>query len=176
MNFFTPWNHDNVVMTKVLKRLFEEFEPLARNMNLQLNSFEKSLVKEMKDDLKYVLSLEDEFDEKFLILDIQTEFLKTKFDSTISESYSHVYENDINIIAVKWIWKNRTDVENTVIQNKSRLVAKGYHQEEGIDFEESFAPVARLEAVRIFVAYAAHKNFPIYQMDVKTIFLNGPLK
>ncbi|GJZ13942.1 retrovirus-related pol polyprotein from transposon TNT 1-94 [Tanacetum coccineum] len=68
-----------------------------------------------------------------------------------------------NIIAVKWIWKNKTDAENTVIQNKSRLVAKGYGQEEGIDFEESFAPVARLEAVRIFVAYAAHKNFPIYQ-------------
>ncbi|GKB07268.1 retrovirus-related pol polyprotein from transposon TNT 1-94 [Tanacetum coccineum] len=53
---------------------------------------------------------------------------------------------------------------------------KGYAQEEGIDFEESFAPVARLEAVRIFIAYAAHKSFPIYQMDVKTTFLNGPLK
>ncbi|GJT46537.1 gag-pol polyprotein [Tanacetum coccineum] len=67
-----------------------------------------------------------------------------------------------NIIKVKWIWKNKTDAENTVIRNKSRLVAKGYGQEEGIDFEESFAPVARLEAVRIFVAYAAHKNFPIF--------------
>ncbi|GJS06592.1 retrovirus-related pol polyprotein from transposon TNT 1-94, partial [Tanacetum coccineum] len=60
--------------------------------------------------------------------------------------------------------------------NKSHLVAKGYGQEEGIDFEESFVPAARLEAVRIFVAYAAHKNFPIYQMDVKMTFLNGPLK
>ncbi|GJT22983.1 retrovirus-related pol polyprotein from transposon TNT 1-94 [Tanacetum coccineum] len=68
----------------------------------------------------------------------------------------------INIIKVKWIWKNKTDAENTVIRNKSRLVAKGYGQEEGIDFEESFAPVARLEAIRIFVAYAAHKNFPIF--------------
>ncbi|GJW36189.1 retrovirus-related pol polyprotein from transposon TNT 1-94 [Tanacetum coccineum] len=58
----------------------------------------------------------------------------------------------------------------------SHLVAKGYGQDEGIDFEESFAPVARLEAVRIFVAYAAYKNFPIYQMDIKTTFLNGPLK
>ncbi|GKB89447.1 retrovirus-related pol polyprotein from transposon TNT 1-94 [Tanacetum coccineum] len=81
-----------------------------------------------------------------------------------------------NIIAFKWIWKNKTDAENTVIQNKSRLVTKGYRQEEGIDFEESFTPVSRLEAARIFVAYAAHKNFPIYQMDVKTTFLNGPLK
>ncbi|GKG28587.1 retrovirus-related pol polyprotein from transposon TNT 1-94 [Tanacetum coccineum] len=63
---------------------------------------------------------------------------------------------DRNIIAVKWLWKNKTDAENTVIQNKSRLVAKGYRQEEGIDFEESFAPVARLEAVRMFMAYAAY--------------------
>ncbi|GJU67799.1 integrase, catalytic region, zinc finger, CCHC-type containing protein [Tanacetum coccineum] len=72
--------------------------------------------------------------------------------------------------------KNKKDEDQTVIRNKARLVAKGYAQEEGIDFEESFAPVARLEAVRIFVAYAAHKSFPIYQMDVKTAFLNGPLK
>nr|GEV68604.1 Gag-Pol polyprotein [Tanacetum cinerariifolium] len=68
------------------------------------------------------------------------------------------------------------DEDQTVIRNKARLVAKGYAQEEVIDFEESFAPVARLEAVRIFIAYAAHKSFPIYQMDVKTTFLNGPLK
>ncbi|GJY83685.1 retrovirus-related pol polyprotein from transposon TNT 1-94, partial [Tanacetum coccineum] len=72
-----------------------------------------------------------------------------------------------NIITVKWIWKNKTDNENTVIQNKSRLVAKGYHQEEGINLEESFAPVARLEAIKYFVAYATHKNFSIYQMVSK---------
>nr|GEV45430.1 copia protein [Tanacetum cinerariifolium] len=72
--------------------------------------------------------------------------------------------------------ENKTDAENMVIRNKSRLVAKGYGQEEVIDFEEFFAPVARLEFVRIFLAYAAQKNFPIYQMDVKTEFLNGLLK
>ncbi|GJX20513.1 retrovirus-related pol polyprotein from transposon TNT 1-94 [Tanacetum coccineum] len=60
--------------------------------------------------------------------------------------------------------------------NKSCLVAKGYKQEEGIDFEESFAPVARLEAVRMFIAFVAHRNITIFQMDVKTAFLNGPLK
>ncbi|GJR61065.1 retrovirus-related pol polyprotein from transposon TNT 1-94 [Tanacetum coccineum] len=80
------------------------------------------------------------------------------------------------IIKLKWLWKNKKDEDQTVIRNKARLVAKGYDQEEGIDFEESFAPVARLEAVRIFVAYAIHKSFPIYQMDVKTAFLNGLLK
>ncbi|GJX09689.1 retrovirus-related pol polyprotein from transposon TNT 1-94 [Tanacetum coccineum] len=75
-----------------------------------------------------------------------------------------------NVIKVKWLWKNKMDTENTVIRNKSRLIAKGYSQQEGIDFEESFASVARLEAVRMFVAYLAHKNFTIYA------FLNGPLK
>nr|GFC63858.1 retrovirus-related Pol polyprotein from transposon TNT 1-94 [Tanacetum cinerariifolium] len=65
---------------------------------------------------------------------------------------------------------------NTVIRYKSRLVAKGYAQKEGVNFEESFTPVARLEAVRLFIAYAAHKSFTIYQMDIKTTFLYGPLK
>ncbi|GJV51123.1 retrovirus-related pol polyprotein from transposon TNT 1-94 [Tanacetum coccineum] len=62
------------------------------------------------------------------------------------------------------------------LENKARLVAHGYHQEEGIDFEESFAPVARLEAIRIFLAFAAHMNMVVYQMDVKTAFLNGNLR
>nr|GFB83687.1 Gag-Pol polyprotein [Tanacetum cinerariifolium] len=81
-----------------------------------------------------------------------------------------------NVINLKWLWKNKHDEENTVIRNKSRLVAKGYAQKEGVDFEESFAPVARLEAIRLFIAYAAYKSFTIYQMDVKTAFLYGPLK
>ncbi|GKC11737.1 retrovirus-related pol polyprotein from transposon TNT 1-94, partial [Tanacetum coccineum] len=80
------------------------------------------------------------------------------------------------VIKLKWLWKNKKDEDQTVIRNKARLVAKGYAQEEGINFEESFALVARLEAVRIFIAYAAHKSFLIYQMDVKTEFLNGPVK
>ncbi|GJW11214.1 retrovirus-related pol polyprotein from transposon TNT 1-94 [Tanacetum coccineum] len=74
------------------------------------------------------------------------------------------------------IWKNKRDEENTVIRNKARLVAKGYAQKEGIDFEESFAPVARLDVVQLFVAYTAHKSFLVYQMDAKTAFLYGPLK
>ncbi|GJX27944.1 gag-pol polyprotein [Tanacetum coccineum] len=81
-----------------------------------------------------------------------------------------------NIIKLKCLWKNKKDEDQTVIRNKARLVAKGYAREEGIDFEESFAPVTRFEAVWIFVAYAAHKSFPIYQMDVKIVFFNGLLK
>nr|GEW43120.1 Gag-Pol polyprotein [Tanacetum cinerariifolium] len=81
-----------------------------------------------------------------------------------------------NVINLKWIWKNKRDEESTVIRNKSSLVAKGYAHKEGVDFEESFAPVARLEAVRLFIAYATYKSFTVYQMDVKMTFLYGPLK
>nr|GEX60532.1 retrovirus-related Pol polyprotein from transposon TNT 1-94 [Tanacetum cinerariifolium] len=80
------------------------------------------------------------------------------------------------IIALKWIYKVKLDEYGDVLKNKARLVAKGYQQEKGIDFEESFAPVARIEAIRIFIAYAASKNMTVYQMDVKTDFLNGELK
>nr|GEW75419.1 reverse transcriptase domain-containing protein [Tanacetum cinerariifolium] len=90
-------------------------------------------------------------------------------ESMLDHSWIESMQDELN-------QKNKTDAKNTVIQNKSRLVAKVYSQKEGIDFEESFVQVARLEAVRMFVAYAAHKNFTIYQIDVKTAFLNRPLK
>nr|GFA17964.1 hypothetical protein [Tanacetum cinerariifolium] len=92
---------------------------------------------------------------------------------TYAENDQVADDEFINIFSTP---KNKHDEENTVIRNKSRLVAKGYAQKEGVDFEESFAPVARLEAVRLFIAYAADKSFTIYQMDVKTTFLYGPLK
>ncbi|GJS33450.1 retrovirus-related pol polyprotein from transposon TNT 1-94 [Tanacetum coccineum] len=80
------------------------------------------------------------------------------------------------LIKLKWIYKVKTDEFGGVLKNKARLVAQGFKQEEGIDFEESFAPVPRIEAIRIFVANVVHKNMMIYQMDVKTAFLNGELK
>ncbi|GJZ09552.1 retrovirus-related pol polyprotein from transposon TNT 1-94 [Tanacetum coccineum] len=82
----------------------------------------------------------------------------------------------VMIIALKWIYKVKLDEYGDVLKNKARLVAEGYHQEEGIDFEESFAPVARIEAIKIFIANGASKNMTIYHMDVKTAFLNGKLK
>ncbi|GKE94275.1 retrovirus-related pol polyprotein from transposon TNT 1-94, partial [Tanacetum coccineum] len=77
------------------------------------------------------------------------------------------------VITFKWIYKVKLDELGGILKNKARLVARGYRQEEGIDFEESFAPLARLDA---FLAYAAHMNMIVYQMDVKTAFLNGILR
>ncbi|GKE87591.1 retrovirus-related pol polyprotein from transposon TNT 1-94, partial [Tanacetum coccineum] len=84
--------------------------------------------------------------------------------------------DNVFLIKLKWIYKVKIDESGGVLKNKARLVAQGFRQEEGIDFEESFAPVARIEAIRIFVANVAHKNMTIYQMDVKMAFLNGELK
>nr|GEY54121.1 uncharacterized mitochondrial protein AtMg00810-like [Tanacetum cinerariifolium] len=84
--------------------------------------------------------------------------------------------DNIKPLTLKWLFKNKHDEENTVIRNKTRLVVRGYHQEEGIDFKESFALVVRMEAIGIFLAYAAHKSFTVFQIDVKTAFLHGTLK
>ncbi|KAL8093110.1 hypothetical protein AgCh_035124 [Apium graveolens] len=81
-----------------------------------------------------------------------------------------------SVIGTKWVFRNKMDENGIVTRNKARLVAKGYSQEEGIDYDETFAPVARLEAIRIFLAFAAHSNFKVYQMDVKSVFLNGELE
>ncbi|GJU17567.1 retrovirus-related pol polyprotein from transposon TNT 1-94 [Tanacetum coccineum] len=81
----------------------------------------------------------------------------------------------VMIITLKWIYKVKLDELGGVLKNKARLVARGYRQEEGIDFEESFALVARLEAIRIFITFVAHMNMIVYQMDMKTAFLNSIL-
>nr|GEZ95724.1 retrovirus-related Pol polyprotein from transposon TNT 1-94 [Tanacetum cinerariifolium] len=80
------------------------------------------------------------------------------------------------IIKTKWIFKNKKDESSLVIRNKARLVAVGYSQQEGIDYDETFTPVARIKAICLFLAYVAHKDFIVFQMDVKTAFLNGILK
>jgi hypothetical protein len=81
-----------------------------------------------------------------------------------------------NIVGTKWVFRNKQDEHSVVTRNKARLVAKGYAQVAGLDFEENFALVARLESIRILLAYAAHHSFKLFQMDVKSAFLNGPNK
>ncbi|GJT18370.1 putative ribonuclease H-like domain-containing protein [Tanacetum coccineum] len=84
--------------------------------------------------------------------------------------------NGKRAIGSKWVFRNKKDERGIVIRNKARLVAQGYTQEEGIDYDEVFAPVARIEAIRLFLAYASFKDFVVYQMDVKSAFLYGKIK
>nr|GFA48103.1 retrovirus-related Pol polyprotein from transposon TNT 1-94 [Tanacetum cinerariifolium] len=95
------------------------------------------------------------------------------FNEGLEDAY---FDASKSVIKTKWIFKNKKDESNLVIRNKARLVEDGYSQQEGIDYDEMFAPVARIEAIRLFLAYAAHKDFTVFQMDVKTAFLNGILK
>jgi hypothetical protein len=81
-----------------------------------------------------------------------------------------------NIVGTKWVFRNKQDEHGVVTRNKARPVAKGYSQVEGLDFDETYAPVARLESIRILLAYATYHGFKLYQMDVKSAFLNGPIK
>jgi hypothetical protein len=81
-----------------------------------------------------------------------------------------------NVVGTKWVFRNKQDEHGVVTRNKARLVAKGYAQVASLDFEETFAPVARLESIRILLAYAAHHSFRLFQMDVKSSLLNGPIK
>nr|GEX34474.1 retrovirus-related Pol polyprotein from transposon TNT 1-94 [Tanacetum cinerariifolium] len=84
--------------------------------------------------------------------------------------------DDKTIIKTKWIFKNKKDKSSLVIQNKARLAVVGYSQQERINYDETFASVARIETIRLFLAYATHKDFTVFQMDIKTVFLNGILK
>ncbi|XP_070039686.1 putative mitochondrial protein AtMg00820 [Nicotiana tabacum] len=77
------------------------------------------------------------------------------------------------IIDIRWVFKNNLDEQGNITRNKARLVVQGYNQEEGIDYDKTFAPIARMEAIRMLIAFAAHMKFTLYQMDVKSAFLNG---
>ncbi|GJT86296.1 retrovirus-related pol polyprotein from transposon TNT 1-94 [Tanacetum coccineum] len=113
---------------------------------LTISTFEPKNIKEAMSDHSWIESMQDEL-HQFKRLDVWELVPRL---------------NGNNLIAIKWMWKDKNDVENIIIQNKSCLVAKGYKKEEGIDFKESFAPVACLEAVTMFIAYAAHKNITFF--------------
>ncbi|KAI4365602.1 hypothetical protein MLD38_021570 [Melastoma candidum] len=83
---------------------------------------------------------------------------------------------DRSVVGTKWVFRNKLDESGSVVRNKARLVAKGYSQSKGIDYDETYAPVARLEAIRLLLAYACYNDFKLFQMDVKSAFLNGEIK
>ncbi|KAJ9539060.1 hypothetical protein OSB04_031793 [Centaurea solstitialis] len=130
------------------------------NFSVFLSTIEPTRVSDALQDSDWVTAMQEELN--------QFEALKVWRLVKLPESKS--------VIDTKWLFKNKRDANNIIVRNKARLVAKGYRQQEGIDYDETFAPVARLEAIRMFLAYAAYKDFTVFQMDVKTAFLYGHLK
>ena len=92
------------------------------------------------------------------------EFKRNKVWQLVPKPQGHT------IVGTRWVYKNKLDEYGAVIRNKARLVAKGYSQLEGIDYDETYATVARMDGIRIFLTYAAHKNIKVHQMDVKVLF------
>nr|GEU56577.1 retrovirus-related Pol polyprotein from transposon TNT 1-94 [Tanacetum cinerariifolium] len=125
-----------------------------------LSSIEPANVAEALRDADWVSAIQEELDQ----------FARLKFWKLVP------LPEGKTIIKTKWIFKNKKDESSLVIRNKARLVVVGYSQQEGIDYDEIFAPVARIEAIRLFLTYTAHKDFTVFQMDVKTAFLNRILK
>ncbi|GKE82678.1 putative ribonuclease H-like domain-containing protein, partial [Tanacetum coccineum] len=98
------------------------------------------------------------------------------FACFLSQEEPKKLHNRKRAIGTKWVFRNKKDERGIMIKNKARLVAQGYTQEEGIDYDEVFAPIARIEAIRLFLAYASFKDFMVYQMDVKSAFLFGKIE
>ena len=92
-----------------------------------------------------------------------------------NQVWNLVERPNTNVIGTKWVFRNKQDENGVVTRNKAILVAQGFTQVKGLDFEETYAPMARLEAIRMLLAFAAHHDFNLYQMDVKSAFLNGPI-
>jgi hypothetical protein len=93
-----------------------------------------------------------------------------------NEVWSLVERRKQNVVGTKWVFHNKQDEHGVVTRNKARLVTKGYSQVKGLDFDETSAPIARLESIHMLFAYATHHGFKLYQIDVKCAFLNGPIK
>jgi hypothetical protein len=124
-----------------------------------ISSFEPLKVEDALQDADWVMAMQEELN-----------------NFKRNEVWSLVERPKQNVVGTKWVFRNKQDENGVVTRNKARLVAKGYSQVEGLDFDQTFAPVARLESIRILAAYATQHNFKLYQMDIKSAFLNGPIK
>jgi hypothetical protein len=124
-----------------------------------VSSIEPFRVEEVMQDPNWVLAMQEELN-----------------NFKRNEVWSLVPRPKRNVVGTTWVFRNKQDEHEVVTRNKALLVAKGYAQVAGLDFEETFAPMARLESIRILLSYVAHHSFKLFQMDVKSAFLNGPIK
>ncbi|GJR23315.1 putative ribonuclease H-like domain-containing protein [Tanacetum coccineum] len=171
-------NNFNIISTPVnvasTPRTSNDVEPssvsLGGSFPLNVNDLpDDPLMPDLEDTAKISQALDDES----WVEAMQEELLQFK----IQKVWTLVdLPSGKKAIGTKWVYRNKKDERGIVVRNKARLVAQGYKQEEGIDYDEVFAPVARVEAIRLFLAFASFMNFPVYQMDVKSAFLYGTIE
>ncbi|GKD16929.1 putative ribonuclease H-like domain-containing protein, partial [Tanacetum coccineum] len=148
--------------------------PLGRSFPLNVNDLpDDPLMPDLEDTAEEPTKIAQALDDESWVEAMQEELLQFKIQKVwtlVDLPYGK------KAIGTKWVYRNKKDERGIVVRNKARLVAQGYKQEEGIDYDEVFAPVARIEAIRLFLAYASFMNFVVYQMDVKSAFLYGTIK
>ena len=125
-----------------------------------ISQIEPKNIEEVESDLNWINAMQEELNQ----------FKRINVWTLVERPY------DNNVIGTKWVFKNKFDEHGTIVRNKARLVVQGYTKEEGIDYDETFAPVAHLKAIRILLAFACYMDFKLYQMDVKSAFLNSIIK
>ncbi|GKC48229.1 retrovirus-related pol polyprotein from transposon TNT 1-94 [Tanacetum coccineum] len=191
-------SHEGEVFHEVSESFQEESSSSSLNDDVQQSSKEvmvlptntQSISNNMVPNVNEASSSHNVFNERLedAYFDASMTFHDTSNVHTFYQPYPHekniepanvveaLKDADWTIIKTKWIFKNKKDESSLVILNKARLVAVGYYQQEGIDYDEMFSPVARIEAIRLFLAYVVHKDFTVFQINVKTAILNGILK
>ncbi|GJX19816.1 retrovirus-related pol polyprotein from transposon TNT 1-94 [Tanacetum coccineum] len=153
----SPLEDDDVLECKLNERTLRSQVQNQSNFFCFVSSVEPKNIKEAIQDKSWTMDVQEELNQ-----------FKTNDVWSLVPS-----PNNQTIIGTKWVFKNKLDENGVVSTNKARLVAQGYNQQEGIDFDETYAPVARLESIRILLAYACAHDFKLFQMDVKSAFLNG---
>ena len=182
---------DRLNLEENVEENLERENPLPRDLRFSKNHPRELIIGEPSEGVRTRRGLNKEVNHSAFISTIEP----TNIDQALSDEFwilamqeelnqfvrNKVWElttrpKDQSVVGTKWVFKNKMNDSGVVIRNKARLVAKGYNQIEGIDFEETFAPVARLEAIRVLLAFACFKGFKLFQMDVKSAFLNGVIE
>ncbi|PKU64856.1 Retrovirus-related Pol polyprotein from transposon TNT 1-94 [Dendrobium catenatum] len=182
---------DRLNLEENVEENIEREDPLPRDLRFSKNHPKELIIGEPSEGVRTRRGLNKEVNHSAFISTIEP----TNIDQALSDEFwilamqeelnqfvrNKVWElttrpKDQSVVGTKWVFKNKMNDSGVVIRNKARLVAKGYNQIEGIDFEETFAPVARLEAIRVLLAFACFKGFKLFQMDVKSAFLNGVIE
>ncbi|GJR69617.1 putative ribonuclease H-like domain-containing protein [Tanacetum coccineum] len=151
--------HKDHPIDQIIRDLNSAHQTRRMTKNLKEHEEPKKVIQALKDPC-WIVAMQDE------LLQFKLQKVWTLVD----------LPNGKRAIGTKWVYRNKKDERGIVIKNKARLVAQGYTQEEGIDYDEVFAPIAIIEAIRLFLAYASFKDFVVYQMDVKSAFLYGKIE
>ncbi len=162
----TPTSYKNLTKNHSLEQIIESKDKGVMTRNI------------VNEEINLISQVEPKSGDEIVKDDHWIHTMKEELDQIVKNDTWELVPrpNNKNVIGTKWVLRNKMNDKGKVVRNKARLVEKGYSQQEGIDYEETYTPIARMEAISIFLAYVAKNKFMVYQMDVELAFLNGELE